>query len=104
MEVAKYITWITSTIRDNGGLASCNGFMITAEPVLGNITASHVLSDLPVYRGDGPRGAGAGRPPHGGQGLHLLPAGLRRVVWVRNLLRPSSTGAPQWSRHLCHSQ
>ena len=67
MEVAKYITWITSTIRDNGGLASCNGFMITADPVLGNITVSHVLTDLPVYRGDGPGGAGAGRPPDGGQ-------------------------------------
>ena len=47
MEVAKYLSWITSTIRDNGGLASCNGFMITADPVLGNITASHVLTDLP---------------------------------------------------------
>ena len=54
MEVAKYLTWITSTIRNSGGLASCNAIMITADPVLGKITASHVLTDLPVYRGDGP--------------------------------------------------
>ena len=76
MEVAKYLHWINSTIQDNGGLASCNGLMITADPVLGNITVSHLLPDLPVFRGDGPGRAGAGRPHDRGQGLLLIPAGL----------------------------
>ena len=104
MEVAKYLSWITSTIRDNGGLASCDGFMITADPVLGNNSVSQVIPDLPIYRGDGPGGAGA-RPPHDrGQGLNLLPAELGGVLWLHELLCPASTAAPQWPCILCHTQ
>ena len=44
MEVAKYLEWINSTISHNGGMASCNEFFITAEPILGNIVINKYIN------------------------------------------------------------
>ena len=35
--VAAFLNWITKTIKDNGGMASCGGFKITAPPRLGKL-------------------------------------------------------------------
>ena len=44
MEVAKCLNWINLTISRNGGMASCNRFMITAKPILGNIAINRYIN------------------------------------------------------------
>ena len=43
MRVTQYVLWIRSTVQNNGGLASCGGLMITAQPAMGNIGSKKSL-------------------------------------------------------------
>ena len=108
MEVSRYISWLNSTILRAGGMASCS-YILTADPVLGKITAmrcapQHSITQFegtPPLRRKSSRGDIRWCTTDGRKGLQPQQRHHRGVLWPRGLSCASPARAPQRACNLC---